>query len=82
MGKFRCECDQYTFSDTVLPNDKYFSMFPSEIVWETPEKIEQDFMPHEIEIWECPECKGLTRFDGTAYRTCYYKRIDDTDKSS
>lgn len=74
MGKFLCECG-YRFSDTVLPNDKYFSLVPSELVWETPEKISPT---DEIEIWECPDCKGLTRFDGTAYRTCYYKRVDDT----
>lgn len=79
MGKFRCECDKHTFSDTVLPNDQYFCLVPSEIVWETPEKLDGDYIAtdKEIEIWECPECKGLTRFDGTAYRTCYYKRVDD-----
>lgn len=79
MGKFACECGKYVFSDTVLPNDKYYSMFPSEVVWETPEKIEQNFQPFEIEVWECPECKGLTRFKvDSRYRYAYYKLVPET----
>jgi hypothetical protein len=86
MGKFRCACDKYTFSDTVLPNEQYFCLVPSSILWDYPEQIGEDSdyiaSDREIQIWECPERKGFTRFDGTAYRTCYYKRIDDADKSS
>lgn len=78
MGKFRCECDQYTFSDTVLPCKEYFSLVPSEIMWETPEVLADGYIDtKEIEIWECPVCLGLTRFDETAQRTCYYKRIKE-----
>jgi len=86
MGKFACECGDHIFSNTVLPNDEYYCLIPSEILWEHPEQLGEDSdyiaSDREVEIWECPECKGLTRFDGTAYRTCYYKRIDDAERTS
>ena len=80
MGKFACECGEYVFSDTILPNDQYYSLVPSGIMMDYPERLGEDgdwiVSDDEVEIWECPKCKGLTRFDNSAERTCYYKRID------
>ena len=79
MGKFMCECGN-VISDTAMPCDELKVLISSSMVMDHPEKIEDEWteLP---EIWECPECKGLTRFDNSAYRTCYYKRIDDEKAS-
>ncbi len=82
MGKFACECGEHIFSDTALPCDQYFSLVPSSIMWDYPERLGEDgdwIAEHETEIWECPKCLGLTRFDQSARRTCYYKRVDALD---
>lgn len=75
MGKFMCECG-HIISDTCMPCNEMNVLVTSSMAFENPEKLETDFdtLP---ELWECPECLGLTRFDNSAVRTCYYKRVDN-----
>lgn len=77
MGKFLCDCG-YRFSDTVLPNEQLYHMIDSITVWDYPDSIE-DKVTELVELWECPDCKSLVRFDNSAYRTCIYKRIDEVE---
>ena len=74
MGKFACECGNI-LSDTSMPCEAMNFLVTSSVAFDSPEQLESD-LENFPELWECPECKGLTRFDGEAHRTCYYKRID------
>ena len=78
MGKFMCECG-HVISDTALPCKELNYLVDSSTLWDNPEKLTLDNEESLPELWECPKCLGLTRFENSAYRTCYYKRIDEIE---
>lgn len=74
MGKFTCECG-HVISDTMMPCNEMNFLVTSSMAFDYPEKVE-DELSELTELWECPNCLGLMRFDNSAVATCYYKRIE------
>lgn len=74
MGKFICECGN-VISDTTMPCKELNFLLDSYTYFDTPGDVANN--KEYPELWECPKCLGLTRFDGSPYRTCYYMRLEE-----